>query len=42
MLENKDKHGVDEFISSVAGLSLIKETLPIKTEIKRCRLYVAS
>ena len=42
MLEEQEKNGVDEFISSVAGLSLIKETLPIKTEIKRCRLYVAS
>jgi hypothetical protein len=42
ILENQDKHGVDEFISSVAGLSLIKETLPIKTEIKKCRLYVAT
>jgi glutathione S-transferase len=42
MLEEQDKHGVDEFISSVAGLSFIKETLPIKTEIKRCRLYIAS
>ena len=42
MLENQDKHGVDEFISSVAGLSLIKEPLPIKTEIKKCRLYIAA
>jgi hypothetical protein len=42
MLENMDKHGVDEFISSVAGLSLIKEPLPINTELKKCRLYVAA
>ena len=42
MLENQDKHGVDEFISSVAGLSITKEPLPIKTEIKKCRLDVAA
>lgn len=41
-LEKNDKHRIEEFISSMTDLCLIKETLPIKTALKNCRLYIAA